>query len=159
MTWCKKMLILRHSGHFSWPRCIWRNVSVLISWGHSKCSPGEWCYFSDVSIMRAVSSARSSCLCWKERCIETEYIVIILLPTSLFLSSYKGQWTELRLSANTYRRGEEEDLPVLLFCFYVSVWFCCCNYSVFISSVYLLWMVPSYLWINISPLENSTWVV
>ena len=115
--------------------------------------------FSDVSIMRAVSSARSSCLCWKERCIETEYIVIILLPTSLFLSSYKGQWTELRLSANTYRRGEEEDLPVLLFCFYVSVWFCCCNYSVFISSVYLLWMVPSYLWINISPLENSTWVV
>ena len=40
--------------------------------------------------MRTVSSARSSCLCWKERCIETEYIVIILLPTSVFLSTYKG---------------------------------------------------------------------
>ena len=68
--------------------------------------------FSDVSIMRTVSSARSSCLCWKERCIETEYIVIILLPTSLFLTKYKRSEEE---------EEEEEDLPVLLFCFYLSV--------------------------------------
>ena len=41
--------------------------------------------------MRVVSSARSSCLCWKERCTETEYIVFILLSTSLFLTMYNGQ--------------------------------------------------------------------
>ena len=75
--------------------------------------------FSDVSIMDRMSSARSSYLCWKYRCIETEYIVIILLPTSLllyhscYITSYQSLLVNVQQSVNiaevTYSATRNKD--------------------------------------------------
>ena len=93
MTWCKKMLTLRHFEIFPDPGVYGMMYLYWFLEGILNVAPVNVVTLSNVSIMRTVSSGRSSCLCWKERCIETEYIVIILLPTSLFFSMCNGRRT------------------------------------------------------------------
>ena len=93
MTWCKKMLTLRHFGNFPDPGVFGMMYLYWFVEGILNVALVNVVTFSDVTIMDRMSSARSSCLCWKERCIETKYIVIILLPTSVFLSMFNGRWT------------------------------------------------------------------
>ena len=89
----QEMLTLSHSGNFPDPGVFGMMYLYWFVEGILNVALVNVVTFSDVTIMDRMSSARSSCLCWKERCTETEYIVIILPPTSLFFSMYNGRWT------------------------------------------------------------------